>query len=448
VKLKNILLVAALLAAISLTWAQTAKQPVNVWNVIEARNQMARQDLWPGFDPSGIPVLIYDGTNSYLYGHPMPPEDFHQDSLHPNLCVRTGRHRLAVANTTDQLEGRAVAVICFNLADRQTVNEWAGVVLHESFHVFQAKSHRHWFANEMDFFTYPVTDSEAVALRRMETAALKRAVTAADENSRLAWAATALDIRDQRFARIGSSASDFERCMELTEGLAYYIEWQACREGFPETLPDSEYAVDQIRLRTYSTGRSIAMILDKCLPQWKMRLESDTTLYLDSLLRECIRNGAVPPAQWTTEFAAAARTKAADDCRAYFVAIKNKYESYIAKPGWTLIINARGDKRLWPQGFDPMNMQNLGEGNLLHRRFLKLGNQDALIEVMDFEALSRGAGSHPIGEGVKELIVTGIQQEPMLTKENGEMKVICPSIIGTFKSATIDKKGQTLTVTL
>lgn len=38
----------------------------------------AGQVLWPGFDPTGIPLAFYDGKNTFLFGHPAPPGEFTQ----------------------------------------------------------------------------------------------------------------------------------------------------------------------------------------------------------------------------------------------------------------------------------------------------------------------------------------------------------------------------------
>ena len=55
---------------------------------------------------------------------------------------------------------------------------------------------------------------------------------------------------------------------------------------------------------------------------------------------------------------------------------------------------------LWPQSFDPLNVERV-QGGFLHKRFLRLGNDSGHLEVMDagetdIEALTIGVGSHPL----------------------------------------------------
>lgn len=50
-----------------------------------------------------------------------------------------------------------------------SADEWAALATHEIFHVFQRALHPGRSGNEADYFTYPVDDTTALALRRVET---------------------------------------------------------------------------------------------------------------------------------------------------------------------------------------------------------------------------------------------------------------------------------------
>ena len=43
---------------------------------------------------------------------------------------------------------------------------------------------------------------------------------------------------------------------------------------------------------------------------------------------------------------------------------------------------AVGGEPLWPRGFDPLNLQVLADGSLLHTRFLQFGNRTVRGEVL------------------------------------------------------------------
>src|SRR5690554_6082162 len=54
----------------------------------------AGQVLWPGFDPTGIPLALYDGKNTFLFGHPAPPGEFTQMRMEGvPVWFFPGRHR-------------------------------------------------------------------------------------------------------------------------------------------------------------------------------------------------------------------------------------------------------------------------------------------------------------------------------------------------------------------
>ncbi len=46
--------------------------------------------------------------------------------------------------------------------------------------------------------------------------------------------------------------------------------------------------------------------------------------------------------------------------------------AFLGRPGWKLEIASA--QPLWPQGFDPLNVTLVARGEILHRRWVKLGN--------------------------------------------------------------------------
>ena len=66
-------MVATFLLLVSLAAAQ---QPPSMVEVFREFDRIGAQPLWPGFEPRAIPVEVFDGTNTYLYHHPKPPEGF------------------------------------------------------------------------------------------------------------------------------------------------------------------------------------------------------------------------------------------------------------------------------------------------------------------------------------------------------------------------------------
>jgi hypothetical protein len=61
--------------------------------------------LWPGFDPSKVPLAIFDGEKTFLFRHPHPPPEFRPVADRPETAIAPGRHALVRANTSISLGG-------------------------------------------------------------------------------------------------------------------------------------------------------------------------------------------------------------------------------------------------------------------------------------------------------------------------------------------------------
>lgn len=64
---------------------------------------------------------------------------------------------------------------------------------------------------------------------------------------------------------------------------------------------------------------------------------------------------------------------------------------------------AVGGEPLWPQGFDPLNLQVLADGSLLHTRFLQFGNRMVRGGVLGSTCRTWGAGPHPFASGLRQI---------------------------------------------
>lgn len=203
---------------------------VDAPRVFAEADRMGGRDLWPGFDARGIPVALFDGDRTWLYGHPSPPAAYQPDLGHIGLWSRPGRDSLVWANSSAMLGGVRTATVMPGVAGA-SISDRASTIVHERFHVFQIARHPHWVANEVDLFGYPVSDGTLLARRRLESLALRRALAAVTLEATTCWSRTALDERRLRFARLPSSAVAYERGNEWREGLANYV--QARAAGFP-----------------------------------------------------------------------------------------------------------------------------------------------------------------------------------------------------------------------
>jgi hypothetical protein len=118
---------------------------------------------------------------------------------------------------------------------------------------------------------------------------------------------------------------------------------------------------------------------------------------------------------------------------------------FAAKPGWCVVIDAGKSEPLWPQGFDPLNVERVGAERVLHTRFLRLGNGAGRLEVLNAEALTDGVGPHPLFQGVRRVQLTGLA-EPQLSEAEGKVGVRAPGLTLEFIGALVAQGDRLITV--
>ena len=407
--------------------------------------------LWPNFEPRRVPVAIYDGQRTLLFRHPHPPAEFAALRERAGVRVCAGQHEAVRANTSIELGGIRTATLILDPARARTAREWAAIVVHEAFHVFQRARHPTWSGNEGELFTYPVEDGAHLALRRLETEALRRALAASARADASRWAAAALELRRERFARLTEGAVAYERASELNEGLAQYVEARAAGNGRSrQILPAVEFAPEEVRARSYAVGQAFALLLDRLSPGWAARLEAGAARSLDELLAVSLRPPHAGPQR---RFSPRERERIAAGAQADVAALQAQRETlrreFFAQPGWKIIIIAGVGAPLWPQGFDPQNVRRVAAGEVLHTRWLKLGNTAGTLEVLNRFALTEAAGAHPLFNGAQRITVAGLPTEPSINEANGRLTVRAPGfqaeVAGAFAR---ERPQQTVTIQL
>jgi len=453
----RILLCLVLLAhALPATAAQRRARPTahgptaaDVYAVVEEVDRVATlAALWPGFDPRRVPLAIFNGDATLLFRHPNPPPEFVSLSSRQGVYAFAGRHESVTANAPAKLGGVWTATAMLTPGVGRAPREQAALVIHEAFHVFQRERHPDWGANELELFVYPFEDADALRLRRLETFALARAEAERAKGVAACWASAALKLRAERFARMPAGSAAYERGTELNEGLASYVEALAAARAKRSGLPPDDFAAGEVRQRAYATGRALALLLDRFAPGWKEGLEGGDKRPLDEALRAALpaRAGA------RCEIAPPRLRDAAERARQDVSALTAKRETlrrdFLARPGWKLELVAREGSPLFPQGFDPLNVERVGEREVLHTRYLKLGSGAGVIELINRHSLTEGAGEHPLFNGVRRLTVTGLAAEPTVVESGGKTIITAESLKAEFSNAEVTRSGQTLLVRL
>ncbi len=420
--------------------------PSPAWALVAEYNRMAATPLWPGFEPRNIPLVIYDGQNTYLFHHINPPMEFAKVEGFDGVFVFSGQHPDVRANTSIELGKIKTASVIMDPSIQ--IPKLAAITIHEAFHVFQDERHPDWTANEAELFVYPIQDASLLQLRRLETEALRRALSSERPEDSLCWAAAAVALRHERFGKMPASSAEYERGTEIHEGLACYLQFRVL--GETPAIPPEGFPAEDIRKSGYEIGRAYAELLDRFDPDWSAKLEAGgyPKPILDEILTLALKAKSVRACVFTPVETEAAMAKAKIDVDEVGLRRAGMRADFLSQPGWKIIINNEREEPLWPNGFDPLNVVHVTETEILHTRWVKLGNATGSVEILNRASLSEAAGDHPLFSGVRKLTVTGIPAEPAALDKDGTVSLKADGVTGEFQKARVEKAAQTITVTL
>lgn len=122
-------------------------------------------------------------------------------------------------------------------------------------------------------------------------------------------------------------------------------------------------------------------------------------------------------------------------------------EAFVRRAGYRLDVVA-GAEPLWPQGFDPLNVQVVAPGEVLHTRFVGLGNAAGAVEVLGDSAMTTAAGDHPLFSGLRSVALTGLVAEPVTEMRGDTVVVTAPGVGAWFRGAVVTRRDSMTIVTL
>lgn len=427
--------------------APPPEQPPTAVAIIAALDSTASESLWPGFEPRRVPVAIYDGAHTYLFRHPAPPEEFASPAAGAPLVV-TGRHPAVTANTWIELNGVPTATVVFDAAERGSARDFAALVVHEAYHAFQVPRHPNWAGNEAELFVYPVFDADLLAMRRLESEALRRSVATVNRGRAACWARLALEWRKRRFRALPPGAVAYERGTELHEGLAQYVQSRALGMVQGRGIPVAGFAVEAVRTRAYAVGEALALTLDRFDSHWQEKLDAGHAGSLDELLAGTLEGHVADFCGFSDRERSFAFRQARVDVQSLREGLAAQQREFLARPGWRVVIVAGRPEPLWPQAFDPLNATSLGDGQVLHRRWLKIGNSLGAMEILGQTALTVASGDHPLFTGIREVTIGGLAEEPVVRRDTAAVVIEAPGVRGAWRDARVSRTDRVVTLVL
>jgi len=405
--------------------AQNPSVPVaDVFEVMAPATAGRMDALWPGFKPSEIPILVFDGRDTHLLHSPNVPDGFIRVETHPGVSLFKGQHPQVRGNSIVRMGETWTATSVLSASSRRTgeqyaLKDMAGIIVHEQFHVFQRMRHPRWRQNDGLLLLYPEETAEALFLRRKEKEAFQRAVVSETKKEIAGWAAAALRCREERLAGLPAPFVQYEKDLMRTEGLSDYIE-RVARGLDPLNASNMTNGIAPAGIRDlgYVEGRWIAMILDKLRPDWKAALEKDDTLFLEGILRETVNASPGEVRSFGAAEVEAMKAAAEADISTWQKKKKAEIETYAARPGYRLEIDASA-RPLSIRIFEPLEIELLEDGGVFHRMIFAAGNETGNLRIADHPCMTWFDNSLR----VTRLVVNGLKLAPEVD-EHGKKLIL------------------------
>lgn len=364
----------------------------NVKDVIKEVDKIGQLNLWPGFEPQKIPTAIYDGKNTYLFNHPSPPEGFELSAINSEVIYYKGQYSQVRGNSRVLINNVWTATSVLSNKSKRTGEEYnlrdlAGIIVHEQFHVFQKLNYPNWRPNDGLLMIYPYDTVESLFLRMLEKEAFKRAITTENIADAASWIKQALQYRDKRYSLLDSAFIYYEMELQRFEGISDYIEIKARNNNALSSMSITQgIAPSGIRDLGYIGGRWTALLLDRFDPEWKMKMDQRNTIYMNELIKSAVNNYS-SQLSFAVDELKHYRMESENDLKLWEKDNEILQNSFSKAEGIYVEINA-GSLPLQIRMFEPLEMENLGNGKMFHKVFFAAGNQKGSLRVLNNQSIS------------------------------------------------------------
>ncbi len=433
--------------------------PHDVFAFVRALDEAGARNVWPDFNPSDWPVALFDGEKTILLRHPSPPPEFTPMPERPGVVVSPGRYPAVVGNSTREIGGVRTATVIAT-AERKVESTMLATV-EEVFHVFWLARHPSFRPDEMARYAYPVKDMENLRRLLAEDEALARALEAVAEEESAKWAATAIQIRRDRTAGLADSLRTFETALEMMEGTANYTARRSLGESPRQTaarLREGRPA-EGVRWRFYDTGAALCFLLDRADPGWKVRADKEPELTIIELLSAALARRAVGPNTFSDTEITEFRSRAAGDIAELAGRQQRLRGELLARRGARVTVEVADNAEPFRvERFDPINLLVLEVGEVVQANFITLTGSSGTIEVTNpgyarnsfagTVALTVSAGHHPLGDGIRQVTIVGIQDAPRVGRGEGTITVVARGVRIELRGADARTDGDAIRITV
>lgn len=264
--------------------------------------QQSGPQLWPGWDPTATPLLIFKGTEmAVLVEHPSPPAAFRKvetTAVSAPVFIAESTTGFIRANTAQNIGGVLTSTFSYDDFMGKPLPDALALGLHELFHAHYARIAPKKHANILIALwgEYPEFSARNRALLALEGEMLRRAIAAGKVDEVRRETSGFVGLRLERRKDLSPELAAYEAGEESSEGIARYIEYKVLKVlNTPDALAkrleplQKLNALERDRERFYALGMAQALVLDRLQPGWKTEFESGPAL-VEDLLR-----AAAPP---------------------------------------------------------------------------------------------------------------------------------------------------------
>jgi hypothetical protein len=448
----------ALLAQAPQGTEQPPSAAQNIFAVVRALDA-ASQGVWPGFDPSIIPVALYDGKNTILLRHPSPPPEFSPMPGRPGVLVAKGGYRGVAGNSTREIGGVRTATVIARPA--QPAEGAILATVEEVFHVFWLARHPSFRPNELSRYAYPVKDVENLRRLLAEDEALARALEAKPTGDSARWVVAALEIRRERLPSLTEDVRSFETALEMMEGTANYVARVAVGEPPARTAERLRAArrADDIRWRFYDTGAALCLLLDRLSPGWQERSEQQPALTIVDMMDTALRTHHAEAATFSGTDTAGFGSRAAGDITDLSGRQQRIRSEILERRGPRVVVEVEeGAEPFRVQRFDPINLMVLDAGEIAHANFVSLSVPQGTVELTNpgfvrntfggTVGLTSPAGRHPLSDGVRRVTIAGIDGVPKVGRDAESVTVEASGVRLALRGAEVRVDGELIRITV
>lgn len=185
------------------------------------------------------------------------------------------------------------------------------------------------------------------------------------------------------------------------------------------------------------------MILDRLSPDWKSRLESNDTLYLEEILESVLLDPSLIKQPFSESDIRQLRLNAEKDFDEWEINKAEEIESYKNLPGYRIEINSLADP-LNIRIFEPLEMEIMPERAVFHRVIFSAANQKGNIRIFNHPCITGFDDSYRL----VKLILNGIPVTPDVNREEKKLTLKYEGIIVDLNYAELRTEDSCYFLTL